>query len=324
VSAAAFYCVADERYFLGAVGLVNSLRLVGHTEPIYLLDCGLTAEQRELISGEVRVVDGPRGTPPWLLKTHAPIANAAEVAVLIDTDMVATGSLAPLIERAATGRVLAFRDRQQRYFENWGELLELPRPRRLPYVSSGLVFLGGEHGREVLELLDDRQHRVDFELTFWRRNVRDYELRYADQDVLNAVLGASSDAERFEPLDQRLAATPPFRGLRLADPGALACRYRDGTRPYVLHQYVRKPWLEATYDGLYSRLLRRLLTGADVPVRPAERDLPLRLRCGPRAALERLRINSADFLRWRLGDRLPGPLANWVEDRRRLRELPGQ
>ena len=51
--AAAFYCVADERYFLGAVGLVNSLRLVGHREPIFLLDCGLDDEQRELLGREV-------------------------------------------------------------------------------------------------------------------------------------------------------------------------------------------------------------------------------------------------------------------------------
>jgi hypothetical protein len=270
------------------------------------------------------MVAGPRGTPPWLLKTHAPLAHPADVAVLVDTDMVVTRPLSPLVERAAAGAVVAFRDRQRRFFERWGELLDLPTPRPLPYVSSGLVFLGGEHGREVLRLLDDRQHRVDFELTFWRRNVRDYPFRYADQDVLNAVLSSSSDAGRLEALDQRLAATPPFRGLRLADAGALACRYRDGARPYVLHQYVRKPWLEATYDGVYSRLLRRLLTGPDVPLRPPESDLPLRLRRGSRAALERLRINSADFLRWRLGDRLPEPLAKWAEDRRRLRELPGQ
>ena len=38
---AAFYCVADERYFLGAVGMLNSLRLLGHAEPIYVLDCGV-------------------------------------------------------------------------------------------------------------------------------------------------------------------------------------------------------------------------------------------------------------------------------------------
>ena len=59
IEPAAFYCVADERYFLGAVGLVNSLRLVGHDEPIYLLDCGLTDDQRELLEPEV---DARRGT----------------------------------------------------------------------------------------------------------------------------------------------------------------------------------------------------------------------------------------------------------------------
>ena len=58
---AAFYCVADERYFLGAVGLVNSLRLVGHAEPIYLLDCGLTDAQRELLGRRGELVDGARG-----------------------------------------------------------------------------------------------------------------------------------------------------------------------------------------------------------------------------------------------------------------------
>ena len=31
----AFYTVADARYFLGAVGMINSLRLVGHDEPIF-------------------------------------------------------------------------------------------------------------------------------------------------------------------------------------------------------------------------------------------------------------------------------------------------
>ena len=45
---ARFYCVADERYFLGAVGMINSLRLQGHAEPIHVLDCGLRPGQREL------------------------------------------------------------------------------------------------------------------------------------------------------------------------------------------------------------------------------------------------------------------------------------
>ena len=54
----AFYCVADERYFLGAVGLINSLRLVGHDEPIFLLDCGLTAASASCSQPQVTLVAG--------------------------------------------------------------------------------------------------------------------------------------------------------------------------------------------------------------------------------------------------------------------------
>ena len=316
---AAFYCVSDERYFLGAVGLINSLRLVGHTEPIYLLDCGLTEAQRELLAGEVELVDAPApATPPWLLKTHAPRVRSSEVTVLVDTDMIVTKPLTPLIERAAAGHTVAFKDRQQRYCDGWGELLGLGASSPGPYVSSGLVFFGPESGREILELLDERQRRVDFELTFWRQNVRDYPFRYADQDVLNAILSTRADSQ-LEALDEQLAATPPFRGLRITNHRTLACAYRDETEPYVLHQYVRKPWLEATYNGVYSQLLRRLLVAGDTAVRPAEETLPLRMRTGGRARAERARINAVDFLRWHLGDRLPQPIANRVEDLRRLR-----
>src|SRR3712207_8323109 len=80
----AFYCVADERYFLGAVGLINSLRLVGHEEPIHLLDCGFTAEQRELLAPHVNLIAAESETPPWLLKTVAPLRHPADVIVLID------------------------------------------------------------------------------------------------------------------------------------------------------------------------------------------------------------------------------------------------
>ena len=59
-----FYCVADQRYFPGAVALVNSIRLVGHREPIVLLDCGLTPAQRRLLEPEVELVTRPPGTPP--------------------------------------------------------------------------------------------------------------------------------------------------------------------------------------------------------------------------------------------------------------------
>jgi hypothetical protein len=74
VTDAAFYCMSSEVYFLGAVGLVNSLRLTGHTEPIYLLDCGLEPAHRALLEPHVTVVDAPRVEPPYLLRTVAPLA----------------------------------------------------------------------------------------------------------------------------------------------------------------------------------------------------------------------------------------------------------
>jgi hypothetical protein len=317
VKDAAFYCVADARYFLGAVGLVNSLRLVGHDEPVFLLDCGLEARQRDLLAAEAEVLPAPGDAPPWLLKTVGPLARPADVAVLIDTDIVATRSLSELVERARAGSVVAFRDRQDRFFSEWGEALGLGGARRGAYVSSSLVAVGGELRAEVLGLLDSSRDAVDFERTFWRRNDRGYPFLYADQDVLNAILATRVDPGRITALDNRLAPNPPYRGLRVDDEATLRCSYRDGARPFVVHQYVRKPWLEPTYDGVYSRLLRRLLTGKDVAVRVPEEMIPARLRAGAGPRARRALVNARDFARWRLGDRLPAAIGHRLEDRRK-------
>jgi hypothetical protein len=317
---AAFYCVSDERYFLGAVGLINSLRLVGHTEPIHLLDCGLAPWQRELVEPHALISRGPQDSPPWLAKTIAPRRHPADVMVLIDTDMVATRSLAPLLRQAAPGRIVAIQDPQQRFFAEWGVLLELgtARPRR--YVSSGLVCVERSIGSEVLGLMDDRRGVVDFERTFWRRNDREYPFLYADQDVLNGILASAIEPGRSVALDHRLAATPPYRDLRVRDAVALRCAYADGVEPFLLHQYVRKPWLERTYHGIYSRLLTRLLLGPDVVLKVPDELVPLRMRRGLQARAERAGVNALDFVRWRYGDRVPTPIAPRVEAlRRRLR-----
>jgi hypothetical protein len=302
---AAFYCVADERYFLGVVGLINSLRLLGHHDPIYLLDCGLTSQQRDLLVADVTVVPAPTDSPPWLLKTVAPLRYPARVMVLLDADMIITRSLRGLIEKAAPGRLVACRDRdEERFFAEW-RVLGLGEPRRQPYVSSGFVFLGEPLGDRVLTLLGSAQDHVDFELTFWRRNRRDYPFLYADQDVLNAILATSVEPEAIVALDNSLAPNPPFRGLRLLDEASLQCAHRDGTEPYVLHQFVRKPWLERMYHGIYSRLLARLLLGSDVAVRVPASMVPRRMRTGPVARVERMLVNAVDLARYYLGDLLP-------------------
>jgi hypothetical protein len=300
VSDAAFYCVADSSYFLGAVGLVNSLRLRGHREPVFVLDCGLTEAQRGLMSPHVTLVPAPDDSPPWLLKTVAPLRHPAPVMVLVDADIVATRSLAEPIERAAGSGIVAFENDVDRFIPEWGELLGLGPVRRQPYLSSGLVFLSESPGTDVLTLMTELQGRVEFERTFWRENIPDYPFLYADQDVLNAILASRVEPDRIVAFPNRLAPNPPFTGLKPIDDGALRWAYGDGVEPYVVHHHTAKPWLERTYDGVYSRLLRELLAGAEATVRVPRRQIPLRLRSGWVARAERKRINAGQRLRWRL------------------------
>ncbi len=308
---AAFYCVADDRYFLGAVAMINSLRLQGHSEPVYVLDCGLQAEQRAILAPHVELVDNPDQTPPWLSKTIAPLRNPATVMILIDADMIATRPLTELIERAAGDRVVAFRNDTDRFVADWGELLDLGQARRRPYVSSGLIALGGATGDTVLRLLDDRQRRVDIEQTFAGRGTPDYAFLYPEQDVLNAILATRVDDDRIVTLDNRLAPNPPYQGLRIADEATLRCVHEDGSEPFVLHQFVRKPWLERMYHGIYSRLMARLLLADDVAIVVGADAVPRRMRPGARARAERTAVNLFDLGRWYLGERLP----RWLQRR---------
>jgi hypothetical protein len=301
----AFYSVADSRVFVGAVGLINSLRLLGHGEPVFVLDCGLSGSQRDLLEPHATLVSVPRDTPPWLMKTVVPLDRPAGAMVLLDADIIATRSLTPLIETASEDRLVAFENPIQRHFPEWGELLELDPPRLQSYVGSGAICVGRSLGQRVLALLADRQSAVDFQRTYWRRNVPDYPLLYADQDVLNAILASQVDEDRIEALDARLAPTPPFAGLTVVDPRSLRCAYaEDGTEPFLVHHHGVKPWLEPTHDGVYSRLLRRLLVGPDLAIRVPQRRIPLRFRRGALAYAERKRVDAREQLRYRVRDPL--------------------
>jgi hypothetical protein len=318
----AFYCVADSSYFLGAVGMLNSLRLLGHREPLYILDCGLTSAQRELLGPHATLVPGPSDVPPCLLKTVAPLRHPAEVMVLIDADIVATRSLAELIERASEGRVVAIKDGEDRYFTEWGDLLGTEVPRHQPYVSSSLVVLGGGPGQEVVRLMDELQAQIDIQGTPFASRVPDraffsgdyaatatsHPFFYPEQDVLNAILAAKLNPRQVEVLDRRLEADPPFTGVRVIDEMSLRCAYPDGTEPYALHHFAVKPWLEPARHGPYSRLLRRLLTAGDVPIRVSEEELPLRLRSGVRAWLDRKRVDLGETIHWHVREPLAARL----------------
>lgn len=305
MTAAAFYCVSDARYFLGAVGLVNSLRLQGHREPIYVLDRGLEPAQRRLLEQETELVQGPPGAPPWLQKTIAPLRHPAEVSVLIDADMIATRPLGDLIAKARPGSVVAFENDTDRFFEQWSDLLGLPPVRRAPYVSSGLVALGGETGRRVLETLDRLQERVDERRIFAGAGDPAYPFFYPEQDVLNAILASEVEPGEVFRVPHALAPVPPYRGVRITDERRLRCRDAGGREPYVLHQYVRKPWLEPMFHGVYPRLLARLLLGDDVPIRLSPDQVPRRWRSGWVARALRVGVDAYDLTRWHLLERLP-------------------
>jgi hypothetical protein len=284
---AAFYCVADSRYFLGAVGMLNSLRLLGHDEPIFVLDCGLTDDERRMLAPHATVVPAPGDSPPWLLKAAAPLNHPADAIVLIDTDLIVTRPLTTLIRNPSGAKVVAFRNKSDRFFSAWGELLGLGKARPRPYVSSSLVFLHGEAGSAVLALMDRLRSRVDFQRTFWRDNDLEYPFLLGDQDLLNAILATRLDPGEVVELEARLEAVPPFAGLRVRDEEALMCSYEDGVEPYVLHHFLTKPWLEPTMGGVYTQLLLRLLLGPDVAIRVPERDLPLHLQPGVIAGAKR-------------------------------------
>src|SRR3954451_5060625 len=123
----AIYSICNDRFFLGLVALVNSLRIHGHDESLVVVDCGLTRRQRALLAGHATLIAAPEGIEPHLLKYVGPVQAPADVMLLIDADMIITRSLDPLIDDVREGKVVAFADPlSDRHFESWRELLELP------------------------------------------------------------------------------------------------------------------------------------------------------------------------------------------------------
>jgi hypothetical protein len=299
---AAFYCVSSGVYFLGAVALINSLRLQGHEEQIFVLDLGLEPEQRRLLGSEATLVPAPEDVTPFLLKTVAPSRYPADVMVLIDADIIVTRPLDELIDRAASGRLLAVRHGFDRSVPEWGSLLGLSPTRERPYVSSSLIVAGGETGSRVIRLMHEARFRIGIDETPYSGSWPDFDFVggtfsvteadhpffFADQDLLNAVLASEVDPDDVEMIDRRLEATVPFAGLRVVDERRLRCAYEDGTAPYAVHHILPvKPWIEPTIPGVYTELLVRLLGARDVAIRVPRRLLPLHLRPGLAASAER-------------------------------------
>jgi hypothetical protein len=290
---AAFYCVTGRDFFPGAVALLNSLRLQGHTEPFFLLDCGMEPAQRELIAPQATILDAPVDGPPSTRKLVAPRMHPADVMVVLDADLIVTHSLAELIEIAGRGKLVAFRNDTERHFPEWKDLLDLEPVRRGPYLTSSAVLIGRDPAERVLGAVEERQRRIAHERTWVGGGQPSDPLYYLDQDVLNAVAYARLAPDEIVPLRPRLAPIPPFDGVRLLDERRLRCVNPDGSEPYALHHCFRKPWLVPVRTNVYTRLLTRLLLSDDLPIRLPPGHVPPRLRRGAVGAAARSATDAA-------------------------------
>jgi hypothetical protein len=290
----AFYCIADRRHFVGLVALLNSLRLIGHSEPIIVIDVGLTDYQRDLLNCHVDFLSAPDGQAAVLLKPFGPLTCPAEIAIILDADIIVTRSLAELILKAKDGRFVGFVNNSpnhERFFEQWRSALKLPPLRRQPYLAAGQIIVPMSIGSSLFPLWDSAQRRVSFADTRYGRGRLDDPFYFADMDVLNAILSAHLAVDEIATIEHRLAPVPPFPDLRLRDPRRLVCEYSDGVQPFFLHHILGKPWLNTTRTSIYTTLLTRLLLAPDVAVRLPTRDVPLRLRQGRLAAVDRTRAD---------------------------------
>lgn len=284
-----FYAVTDERFFIGAVGLINSLRLMGHEQHIVLLDCGLTEHQRSVLAPECELVVLPdaQGTNPQLLKPFATLLRTRGTVVVLDSDLIVTRPLDPVLEMAKNGRVCVCADPEsERWFAEWEQIFGLSGTlRHQTYVSSGFVAFSMEHWPDLLPYWWESCERVRLYPTAFYE-APDSPTAQADQDALNAILMSRWPEETLAIQSQEVQ--PSMEQLRwhvrMLNIDTLSCSLHD--RPVTLvHPGVKtKPfesqWWTRQGRNPYPALLRRLLVGQDIRVRVAHDDVPLWIRPG--------------------------------------------
>jgi hypothetical protein len=275
-----FFTIADADYYLGLVALVNSLRFHGHTDPITVLDLGLTEAQRSEISAECDLVRLPPGAPdnPWLLHPLVCQTRLAKTTVYIDSDIIVTSPLDEILATAGRGAICVFADYlEDRWSAAWEEIFGLGvPPRRQPYVNAGFLAFSTDHFPSFLERWTECCKRITHDAGV----ASDVDLAsptgLASQDALNALLMSEVGAERVSVQPSRTLAQGAWQlaKTRVVDGKLLDCQ-RDGVSTMLLHSWGNpKPWQAAAGPDLrrtaYLLCLRRLLNGDDVAVRSSQ------------------------------------------------------
>lgn len=293
-STARFYTITDAGYFPGTVALLNSLRLTGHQHEVVILDRGLTAHQRELLVPHCRLfhLDKEISHPAWL-KPFAHLTGDEGTMVVIDSDVIVTGSLAGFLADADEGGMVSvFEDTSpDRWFEEWQDLFGLPTaPRRQTYVNSGVVAWSTHRWPDLGPRWWDCCQRHNRPYT--RGRLED-PMQFCDQDALNAVLMSEVPNEA---LKIRAVQNAPFGSMlmgsvQVVDERTLACVCEGRPTLLVHNSGGSTPWEHGLIPVLrkwrpaYVRLLRRVLSGPDLAVRIPKRELPVWLRAGTAGSL---------------------------------------
>lgn len=288
-----YVTIADEKFFVGAVGLVNSLRLTGNMEPIVVIDVGLTDSQRAILSKECDIRQPPlakEGVFVVLLKASVHLLGLTGTVVLLDTDVVVTRKLTPILDDAAGGKIVVVADQfLERYFEEWGTVLELdPPPRRQRHVGGGFVALDLDQWPDFMprwlklcERIPKERNELRFDLPLKEFHANPFALN--EQDVLNALLATAVAESQIKIYELDVFPGPPHNDrLRVVDRDHLRCDY-EGHEPFLLHYWDHpKAWLPDARRHLsmdaYVELLARLLTADDVPISLPATDLPVWMR----------------------------------------------
>lgn len=319
--AVTFYTVAEQRFFVGLLALINSLRLTGHPGEIVVLDTGLLPEQRRLLLGHATVVDPPADQVgnPLLLKPFPALLETTGVVVVIDADMIVTRPLDDVLGAAADGRICLFTDETQnpRWFAEWEQAFALQAPLRPgPSHNSGFVAFAAERWPTLLRRWWSACERIAPEDTRGRGAGWEQPFWDGDQDALNALLLSEVPDAAVATWPQHVADL--LFDVAITDPRTLACTYRGAPVRLMHHTGSPKPWQPEAWmrvqRNAYVRLLPRLLFASDVAVRLEPEAVPPWLRPGRRGTTLLRALDALNGLARKSLSRLSGGLGERVRD----------
>lgn len=294
------FAVGDADYFIGIVALVNSLRITGNDMPVTLLDLGFTPAQRTVLASHCELADAPRDRHPHLTKMIAPMRSEVDVVILLDADVLVTGSLEPLIADAQAGLISAPGDPAiDRFHREWPEIFGLRAPiRHQPYVNAGVVALSRLHFPNLLERWSETCARVADRPTLDDVPSSD-PVWLPDQDALNALLMSEVPSGSLAVRSDMMTGQD-LHDSRFTDLSRLACE-RDGRPVRFLHMLGSpKPWQQRARWEFRSNTfvtgLRRALSGSDLEIVVPPAELAVWLRNGWAGAAARGLLTAYDVL----------------------------